>query len=162
MLQTGVELCHSQQNPRGKYRSILSSELSKKLSSRGQNCTPKWGLWTQAPVTSWRQSFEEEKEQLYWFARQRRTQQAMPQNYVLSWEGFSKGFTRFSSEDRCIDEVSILFFIHRSFQSHQGQRQWVRWWFLVVFGVIVPWPSLREGVLGVFWLQKKTLGVIEL
>ena len=66
----------------------------------------------------------------------------VPQSYVLSWEGIARGFIGLAWKMGLLIKVSILFFIHRSFQSHQGWCPWVPWWFLVVFGVILPWPSL--------------------
>lgn len=59
-------------------------------------CTP-------APIKSQRQSSEEEKEQLYCVARQRRTQQASASKRRPVLRGDSKGFARFGSEDRLID-----------------------------------------------------------
>ena len=64
------------------------------------------------------------------------------QKTVLPWEGTARGFIGFAQKTGLWINVSVLLFIHRSFQSHHSQRQWVQWWFLVVFGVIVPWPSL--------------------
>ena len=53
--------------------------------------------------------FEEERKHLYCFARQRRTQQASASELHPDLRGESKGFYRFSSEDRVIDQgVYIL------------------------------------------------------
>ena len=45
-----------------------------------------------------------QKEQLYCFARHRRPQQANPSKLCPTLRGDRKGFYRFSSEDRVIDE----------------------------------------------------------
>ena len=50
-----------------------------------------------------RQSFEEEKEQLYCFARQRRTQQPNASELSPDLRGDGKGFYGFSPEVRVID-----------------------------------------------------------
>ena len=60
-----------------------------------------WPLYTGTSFGS--RSFEEEKEQFYCFARQRRTQQANASKLCPDLRGDSKGFYRFSSEDRVID-----------------------------------------------------------
>ena len=115
----------------------------------------KGGLCTLAPIKPQRQSLGmKQKEQLYCFAMQRRTQQANASKLCPVLRGNSKGFYRFSLETELLIKVSTLFFIHRSFQSHQISHQSVRWRFLIVFGIIVPWPLLlkedciRDGVLG--------------
>ena len=66
----------------------------------------------------------------------------VPPNCVLTWEGITRGFISWARTTGLLMKVSILFFIHRSSQSCQGWCQWVWWWFLVVFGVTGPWPSL--------------------
>ena len=77
-----------------------------------------------------------------------------PQICVLSWQGTARGFYRFRSEDRLVDEASILCFIHRSFQHRQGRCQgsgdgfWLSsglWSLERLSGVK---PAFREGVLG--------------
>ena len=57
--------------------------------------------------------WEKEKEQLYCFARQNRTQQVNVSKPCSALRRDSKGFYRFSSETQLPINVSILFSIHR-------------------------------------------------
>ena len=67
------------------------------------------GVAENAPIKFRRQSFEEEKEQLYRFARQRRTQRVNASKLHPDLRGDSKEVYRFSSEGRVIAEgVSVI------------------------------------------------------
>ena len=68
-----------------------------------------------------------------------------PSKLCLPLRGGSEGFYRFSVKKIGLWKkirVPAFFSLRRSFQGHQGQSQVVQQWFLVVFGVIAPWPSL--------------------
>ena len=98
---------------------------------------------TPAPVRSWRQSFGwSRKNSFIALPGTGGHSRLMPQNYVLSWEGIARGFRGLAQKTGLLIKVPVLFFIHRSFQSHQIWRLSVRWWFLIVFGAIVPWLFL--------------------
>ena len=86
------------------YRESLVGQhkSTERARTRGSCCSRKCGLCT-PPMKSQRQSFEEEKEQLYWFARQRRTQWAGASKLCPDLRGESKGFYRFNSEDGVLD-----------------------------------------------------------
>ena len=75
-----------------------------KCLNHSYSCSWKCGLYTPAPVESQGQSFEEEKGQLYCFARQRRSQQANASKLCPVLRGHSKVFYRLGSEDRVIDK----------------------------------------------------------
>jgi len=154
---------------RARDTSLLSVKKKQRLESPerdqnlGWNCNRKCSLCILASPESQQRSFEEEREQLYCFYRQRRR---MPRKLCPVPRGDSKGFIGFAWKTGSMIKASILFFIHRSFQSRQIQSQWTWWWFLVVFGVIVPWPSLgngdclQEGVLASVRITKEKTSAI--
>ena len=122
----------------------------------GRPCSRKSGLCALVPIKSRRQSLEEEKEQLYCFARQRRTQQADASKLCPELRGDS------NRTQGLLIKVSVVVFVHRSFPSYQIWHPWIWWWFLVVFAVIIPWPSLgnedclqRRGVRECFNYKRK-------
>ena len=81
----------------------------------------------------------------------------MPQNYVLSWEGIARCFIGSAQKTGLLIKVSILFFIHKSFQSCQIQCPWVRWWFLVVLTFSLEWRLLiAKGCRGVSITKENT------
>lgn len=87
----------------------------------------KFGLCTLASIKSLRQSFEEEKEQLYCSARLRRTQQARAPKLYPNLRGDGKGFyIGLAQKTGLLIKVSTLFCMHRSFQSCYGWHHWVQ------------------------------------
>ena len=44
----------------------------------------------------------------------------VPQNYVLPCEGIARRVIALAQETGLLTQVSVLFFVRRSFQSHQG------------------------------------------
>ena len=89
-------------------------------------CHTHQGLWTKcspcpaAPVKSQRQFWMKQKEQLYYFGRQRRTQQAGASKGCPALRGDSKRFYRFSSKLRVFLFLFVFLWPHPQYMESPG------------------------------------------
>lgn len=101
---------HSQGSPsfqRPELRHLCPDVLN---SSQVPFCSRKCRLCTSAPMKSRRQSFEKKKEQLYCFARQRRTQQADISRLCPDLRGDGKRFIGLAPKAGILIKVSVFLY----------------------------------------------------
>lgn len=101
---------HSQGSPsfqRPELRHLCPDVLN---SSQVPFCSRKCRLCTSAPMKSRRQSFEKKKEQLYCFARQRRTQQADASQLCPDLRGDGKRFIGLAPKAGILIKVSVFLY----------------------------------------------------